>query len=169
VHDGTYQLWESGAREIQQGPVTPALLWHVARVALAPEEAVDLLLGAPRPVPGLTIGASGWAASRFEIERLTDDGELAERIRFDGAGRLRGFERFDLRGDLVWGATFDDHRPLMGGDGAMQSFAHEVRLRFPAEGARVDVEFEQVQLDPELAPGLFELGRRSRADGAASH
>ncbi len=159
VHDGVYQLWESGASAIQQGRVTPALLWRVARVALAPDEAVDLLLGAPRLDPTLVIGRSGWGPLLFDVDRVDAAGALRERVGFDAEGRLRGFERFDPTGALVWSATFDDHRPLMGGDGAMQSFAHVVRLRFPAEGARVDVEYKSVQLDPELAPSLFRLGQ----------
>ena len=166
VHDGVYQLWESGASDIQEGPVTPALLWRIARVALAPEEAVDLLLGAPRPDPTLALGRAGWGPARFDVERVDAGGALRERVSFDAEGRLRGFERFDPTGALVWSATFDDHRPLMGGDGAMQSFAHVVQLRFPSEGARVDVEYRNVQLDPELAPSLFRLGAGPRPGDA---
>jgi len=168
VRDGVYQLWESGSPEIQQGPVTPNLLWRIARVALAPEEAVDLLLGTPRPAPGLAVGAARWWKSRFDVERVDAEGALFERASFDAEGRLRGFERFGATGELVWSATFDEHRPLMGGDGAMQSFAHSVKLRFPAEGAEVDVEFDDVQLDPELAPSLFELAPASRRRAGAA-
>lgn len=167
VHDGVYQLWESGERDIQEGFVTPALLWHVARVALEPEEAVDLLLGAPRPAPGLRVASARWGAELFDVERVDASGALRERVSFDGYGRLRRFERFDPDGELVWSAAFDDHRPLMGGDGAMESFAHDVRLRFPAEQARVDVEYESVQLDPELAPALFRLGGAPDGGGTA--
>jgi hypothetical protein len=166
VRDGRYQLWESGAPAIQQGPVTPSLLWRVARVALTPEEAVDLLLGVPRPMPWLSLGASGWVGETFDVERGDDEGRLFERLRFDAEGRLRGFERFDGAGSLVWSARFDDHRPLMGGNGAMQSFAHTVELRFPVERAVVEVEYRDVELDPTLSSGLFELGGARRADAA---
>jgi len=168
VRDGHYQLWESGTKEVQQGRVTSALLWRVARVALTPEEAVDLMLGSPGLVPWLDLGPARWQGDRFVVERLGGGGILVERLRFDADGRLRGFERFASTGELVWSATFDDHRPLMGGDGAMRSFAHTVRLRFPLEEARVDVEYGEVQLDPELSPSLFELApARRREDGAA--
>lgn len=162
VREGTYQLWESGAPRVQEGAVTPSLLWRVARVALAPEEAVDLLLGTPRPIGWLEPGPARWIGDRFDVERVDAEGRLFERVSFDAEQRLRGFERFDGAGHLVWSARFDDHRPLMGGSGAMQSFAHAVELRFPFERAVVDVDFKDVELDPELPPGLFELGASSR-------
>lgn len=162
VNDGTYALWQSGEREIERGEVTPELLWQVARVALTPGEAVDLLLGTPRLLPWATTGASRWVGARFEVDRVDGEGVRVERLRFDAEGRLRGFERLDREGALVWSATFDEHRALLGGDGALHAFAHAVRLGFPAEQAEVEVEFEDVQLDPELAPSLFELTPASR-------
>ena len=44
-----------------------------------------------------------------------------------------------------------------------RSFAHSVWLRFPAEQAEVEVDYKDVQLDPELAPALFELPQNREA------
>lgn len=169
VRDGRYQLWESGARDLEEGPVTIDLLWRVARVALAPEDAIALLLGAPRPLGWLEAGPARWDGPLFDVDLLDDGRGVRERLSFDALGRLRRFERFDAVGALVWSAAFDDHRPLEGGDGEVHAFAHEVRLYFPREDARVEIAFDDVELDGELSPGLFELVRtrdRASLDGA---
>jgi len=164
VRDGRYQLWESGARDFEEGPVTVDLLWRVARVALAPEDAIALLLGAPTPLGWLEPGPARWDGPLFDVDFVDGDRGLRERLGFDELGRLRRFERFDGRGELVWSAAFDDHRPLAGGDGAVHAFAHDVKLYFPREEARVEIEFDDVELDGDLAPTLFELVRaRDRA------
>ena len=50
--------------------VSAGLLWRVARVDLAPEEAVDLILGVPRPKRGLSPGAARDAisSSRWHLQ-----------------------------------------------------------------------------------------------------
>lgn len=165
VRDGRYQLWESGARDFEEGPVTSGLLWRVARVALDPQDAIALLLGAPAPLAWLEPGPARWDGLLFDVDFLDEQRELRERLSFDQAGRLRRFERFNPIGELVWSAAFDDHRDLEGGDGAMHAFAHEVKLYFPREGAEVEIEFDDVELDGDLAPALFELRRaHARAD-----
>jgi hypothetical protein len=66
-----YDLYRSESGAVESGEIRPSVLWEVAGVPLTPEEAVAVLLGAPRlePSGGEIAGAveRSDAAVRFEI------------------------------------------------------------------------------------------------------
>lgn len=169
VTDGAvYQLYTSGETELEEGVVSSDLLWRVARVDLAPDEAVDLLLGAPRLEPGLvpapaTLHEDGTIA----FERRNERGVPRERLRFDGAGRVRSIERLDEGGELVWQGSFDDYRDVESPDGGMIPFAYDVSLHFPRVQADARLRFKRVSLVGELDDALFELRLPERDDTPA--
>jgi hypothetical protein len=141
----------SGARDA--GPVDDALLWRTARIDLTPSDAVALLLGLPRLDPGARVVE----ARRFRdggVGVATRDGGIG-RTRWhewDAAGRLRSAALREHDGRPVWVARFSDWRSL--GD---EPFAHDVELDFPRVQAEARVRFQAVELDPELAAGVFVL------------
>jgi hypothetical protein len=159
VTDGDfYQLYTAGESELEEGVVSKDLLWRVARVDLAPSEAVDLLLGTPKPAPGLLLGPA----------RIHDDGAISfaqvdadraprQRFRFDAAGRVRLVEILDRFGGLVRRETFDDYRSLTGPDGEVREFAFDISLDFPRVDAKAKLEFKSVELSGGLDDALFEL------------
>jgi len=58
VTDGeVFGFYDASTGEILRGAVSPDLLWDLARIDLAPAEAVGLLLGAPAPGAGLARAA----------------------------------------------------------------------------------------------------------------
>ncbi len=150
-----FQLWEPGAAEVQEGPVTASLLWQVARVDLEPEEVVGVLLGAPWPED-----------ARLEAARERSDGTLLLAYRHAyGAGR-RIFEfappayltRVRERADdesLVWEVAYDDYRPI-----GERAFAHAIAIEFPRVEARADFQFDRAELNRQLPASAFELKRR---------
>ena len=156
----TYQSFDTKRGSIETGDVTPDLLWRIARVALRPREAVDLLLGAPLPSAGALLtgaysGPDGFVSLEFRDER----GVLRERFGFDVDGHLSQFVRFTEDGRVAWEANFADYRDVSG-----SPFAFEVRLNFPEVDARASLRFDHAALDPDLADELFTLRMSGRAD-----
>jgi hypothetical protein len=166
VTDGAlYQLYTAGESELEEGVVSSDLLWRVARVDLAPDEAVDLLLGAPRLTPRLRLGvATLYEDGGIAFERRDEHGAVRERLRFDAAGRVRGIERLDDGGELVWQGSFDDYRDVAGPEGGAIPFAFDVALHFPRVQADARLKFKKVSLLNELDEALFELRLARRAD-----
>ncbi len=158
----TFQFLEAGSPVVEMGLVTPDLLWHVARIDLVPEDAVGLLLGAPRLANDRRAAAAHQMRDGEVRVRLDDDrGRTRERLAFDPAGRLVGVEAWDPVGDIAYEARFDDFEDRDG-----EAFANRVELEFPRTGARATVQFRGVELNPELDPGLFFLERPERVSSA---
>ncbi len=173
----TYQVFDARSRDLEDGVVDPHLLWRVARVDLAPAEAVDLMLGGPRPDPSLREGeAREHANGDVAVTRIDGDGLAREAYRFDAAGRVVEATLFDATGALVWRAAFDDYRAIASPDGGEVAFAHDVRLEFPRVDARARLVFKTVVLADDLPDALFALelpGRSGRASygpgGSVAH
>lgn len=154
-----YRFVEAGAGEAVVGPVTSDLLWQVARVDLAPGEAVRLLLGAARPGDALEPAAASVDASGAVTVSLDDRrGRRRQRFVFGPDGRLRLQENWNEAGEPTWDARFGDYRALEGGP-----FAGSLELHFARAGARARVEFRSFEINPELPAGVFSLEAPQRA------
>ena len=162
-----YQLYESGASELREGILSPDLLWRVARVDLAPEEAVNLLLGMPRPLPGLAV-AGAWSRGDGDLgfTRVDGSGQVRERYVFDAQGRLAELERLDRAGARIWSARFRDYRPVSSPESLPGEFAFQVLLDFPRVDGRAKLDFQQVDLVAELPDDLFRLQLHGRGADA---
>jgi hypothetical protein len=150
---GQYQLYDVGSGGFEQGPLTPALLWRVARVELRAEQAVELLLGAPGRGPGSAVaGARELDDGSIAVELKAGQGVPRQRFRFDADGRLRHVSQLGESGQPLWEAGFDDYRELAGAP-----FAFRVELWFPDLEARAVFTFKSVELDPALPEDVFSL------------
>jgi len=148
-----YQLYDVGSRVFEQGPLTPALLWRVARVELDAEQAVELLLGAPGRWPGAVVEWTRELEDGSIAIALADgEGNTRQRFRFDAEGRLRHMSQFGETGEQLWQAAFDDHRSLAG-----ESFAFRVELDFPRLEAHAIFSFKSAELNPDLPEDVFSL------------
>lgn len=153
TNGATYQTFDASRGSVESGAVTPDLLWRVARVALQPREAVDLLLGAPLPsAEAFFAGAYSEPGGGVSLDFRDRQGVLRERFGFDLEGQLRQFVRFAENGSVAWEARFDDYRDVSG-----SPFAFELRLNFPELDARASLRFDHAALEPELGDELFAL------------
>ncbi len=154
VTDGTdFDLFRVGDGERRTGPVYENLLWEVAGIALTPEEAVHLLLGAPPPARDLVLTAAAQLPDGgVRLELAGASGVVSEHYEFDPQGRLRRAVRRVGPGGIGWDAAFDGYADVEGG-----SFPHEISLRFPSLERRAEVRFRNVELNPELPPDAFVL------------
>lgn len=154
VTDGsTYQSFEASRGAIESGLVTDDLLWRVARVDLQPAEAVELLLGAPRPSEGATISAAyATGDGGISLDLRDGAGRLRERVDFDARGQLADFIRYDAAERVAWQASFRDYRGR-----AEDVYAFDLRLRFPGVGAEARLAFDDATLHADLSDELFRL------------
>jgi hypothetical protein len=154
--DGSeYQFLDNSTLALQEGRVTPDLLWRVARIDLSAVEVVEIVLGAPLPAAGLSRGPA-WQGpeGQIAIDFRDDDGRTRQRFQFDPEGRLEQIRSVDAAGESIWTVDYGDYRPVGAGAGA---FAHQIELSFPRVEARSKFSFTAVELNPELSDTLFRL------------
>lgn len=148
-----YRLFRAEDRSLTGGPVHAALLWEVAGLAVTPEQAVRLLLGAPAlPAKVRLVSGTQFADGRVELTLRGQEAAESVRVAFDAAGRLVAWTLFGLDDEPLQEARWSDHR-LLGGD----DFPYQLELEEHSTGARAQVRFHTVELNPVLAPELFEL------------
>ena len=162
--DGSqYDLYRAERPGIESGEVHPGILWEVAGLALTPEEAVQLALGAPL-APAETPSIAGSAAlpeGGVRVELGYRAGDLRRTLEFDAGAALRRYAVFDPAGALVLEARYGDYRDVGG-----SRFAHEIAVELPAAASRAEIRFQWVELNPELPDELFRLPTRSPVSGA---
>jgi hypothetical protein len=153
VIDGErFELFRVDDRSFETGEVHPDLLWQQAHIALTPDEAVELLLGAPQADPSLVpVVALGSADGSIRIDLADADGSVRRRMGFDAEGRLRWTEV--VRNDEIeWRATFDRYELV--GD---TPFAHAISLDVAAGNTHAEISLRDVELNPQLSPEIFRL------------
>jgi hypothetical protein len=151
-----FEVLRMGDRSYDTGEVHPELLWREAHLALTPQEAVELLLGGPtfdlELEPMRAVGNVGDDGEWVRMDLVDADHRVLRRIAFDAAARLREFEVWNDDGAVRWRAQFDDYAAV---DGV--SFAHSIVLDVAAGAAHVEISLRDVELNPELPPGVFRL------------
>jgi hypothetical protein len=148
-----FEIFRSGDRSYETGMVHPALLWQETHLALTPEEAVEVLLGAPAPGAGLVpAGAVDVGEGLIRMDLVDAERRVRRRAAFDTAARLREFEVVGDDGAVLWRARFDDYAAV---DGV--PFAHAIVLDVTAGVTHVEISLRDVELNPELPPDIFRL------------
>jgi hypothetical protein len=152
--DGTrYELYRAEGPVTEEGAVHAGVLEEVAGLPLTPEAAVRLLLAAPLApdTPAESVQQDALGALRLRWPDQT--------LEFDGAGRLAAlaFHPGEHGERAVLYARWSDWRALDTG-----AFPHRLELELPEAKTRWQLEYRQVELDPELDPALFRLGLGTR-------
>jgi hypothetical protein len=148
-----FELFRSADLSFEEGPLRPEILWEEARIALRPEEAIGLLLGAPLPEPGLVpVRAEGSEDGSVRVSLAAPGGEERRRLGFDAEGRLLRVEVLAEDGGVLWIAGFGRYAPVGG-----VPFAHAISL-YVAEGdTRAEIRLRDVELNPALPAGIFSI------------
>jgi hypothetical protein len=154
VTDGVgFEVYRAEDQSYEAGEVDERLLWNEAGIDLSPEEAVAVLLGVPisEPLPA-PANAVRDGDGRIRIDLADAQGSVVQRATFDPTGRLRAFEVLDNSGAVLWAAQFGEYRDVGG-----SAFAHSIGLDVRSGNTRAEISFRNVELNPELPPGLFRL------------
>jgi hypothetical protein len=148
-----YDFFRAEDRSFESGPVYDALLWEVARLALTPEEVVDLILGPAQLAVALSVAAAFDAGDgRVRIALADRGGSVRRLVDFDADGRLRWLQERRRDGAVAWEAAFDDYAAV---DGA--AVAHSLAIRLRGGRTRALLSLKGVELNPELSPDIFRL------------
>ena len=154
IDDERYELLRADDGSYQTGDVHARLLRETAGIDLPPKEAIALLLGAPALEASLApLAAYADPAGDVRIELGGAGGRLLRRARFDALGRLVQLERHDAAGGRLWVADYGDFADVGGVD-----FPHRLTL-VTRDETRAEIEFRDVELNPELSSDLFRLRR----------
>jgi hypothetical protein len=148
-----FELFRSADLSFEEGPLRPEILWEEVRIALSPEEAIGLLLGAPLPEPGLVpVRAEGSEDGSVRVSLAAAGGAERRRLGFDAQGRLLRIEVLAEEGDVEWVAGFGDYAPVAG-----VPFAHVITLYVAKGDTRAEIRLRDVELNPTLPVGIFSI------------
>jgi hypothetical protein len=186
VSDGeSYGFYDASSGEMEAGPLTDGLLWELAKVDVGVPEAVELLLGAPRPHPfgaraavwqedsdrlGIAFTSTparrraaacveapdrGWREAACFGERAALEAG-GDAFVFDRDGRLIELRAFLSDGVLRYRARFEQYAALGAGD-ATTDFPRVVTIESPEVGSQARFAWKRVVLGGEVADRLFRL------------
>jgi hypothetical protein len=158
-----FEVYRTGDRTYDSGPVRDDLLWREAYIALSPREAVALLLGDPIPHADLVPRAAEAVGSdRIRMDLWGGDPPRLHRVAFDDEARLREYARLSADGGVLWQARFDGYEDVAGAP-----VAHHIELDVGTGGTHVEISLRDVELDPTLDPAIFRLRASARGPGPA--
>jgi hypothetical protein len=149
-----YDLYRAERPGIETGDVHPGILYEVAGLALTPEEAVQLALGAPL-APGEEGAAAGAAAlpdGGVRVELRAREGDPRRTLDFAPGGELARYAVHGADGALLFDARYGDYRDVAG-----TPFAHAVEVDLPPTESHAEIRFQWVELNPPLSDDLFRL------------
>jgi hypothetical protein len=195
VSDGEhYGFYDASTGRMEEGLLTPTLLWELAQVDVEVAEAVGILLGSPRPRAG-SARAAVWLEAEDRIgvafaksrralrpdcpadpERgwrdaacFAEAADLAgggDAFVFDLAGRLVELRAYDADGLLRYRARFEDYGGIGEGEGRVE-FPNLVTIDSPQMRSEARFAWNRVMLASGLSDRLFRLPeRRARRGGA---
>jgi hypothetical protein len=184
-----FGFFDASTGEISRGRVSPALLWELAKIDLTPEEAVGILLGAPRPSPGLARAgvwverngrmalAFAWppedspracrvdpTSGLFDRDCFVGEAALAgggEVFIFDAEGQLVELRSLEFEGVIRYRVVFERYEPLEGADGVF--FPMRITIRSPGVDSEARFDWKRIMLASELSDRLFRLPERRKS------
>ena len=155
VTDGvSYRLVRSDdPPSVERGPVDEALLAEIAGIAFSPQLAVRVLLAAPAESGERVVGGAALSDGGVRAIVTSGAGPWRESFDFDGEARLARWARLGADGEPLLEARWDDWRPV-----GASLFPHALELTDHATGAHARLAWSRLELDPPLAPALFDVG-----------
>jgi hypothetical protein len=190
VKGGEFGFFDASTGQVSHGRVTSSLLWDLAKIDLEIPEVVELLLGVPRPSPGLS-RASNWLEVDGRIvlvfawtdrERpavCADAGDLkffdpgcfvstdtlalgGELFYFDVAGRLVELRSLDSGGVIRYRVTFEDYQAVANGDSNFE-FPNRTTIHSPGANSVARFDWKRVMFAEQLSDRFFEIRRRDES------
>lgn len=196
VSDGErYGFYDASTGKMEEGPLTPTLLWELAQVDVEVAEAVGILLGSPQPTAG-SARAAVWLEAEDRLGVAFAKGRRALRpdcpadpergwrdaacfaeaadlagggdaFVFDLAGRLVELRAYEADGVLRYRARFEDYGGIGEGAGRIE-FPNLVTIDSPEMRSEARFAWNRVMLASGLSDRLFRLPERRAGRGGGA-
>jgi len=154
---GQVAVFDPGKNTLMQGPANESTLQRYARIPMAPDAAVRLML-ALAPDSAMLAFAPNSMTEKGDGKVLTyhQPGGVVDELGFTGEGNLEMVRETLADGRIGYEVHYSDYRKL--DDGFI--FPQEVEASFPKTGAMVKFHYESPSLNKDVPDAAFVLAPR---------
>jgi hypothetical protein len=152
---GQVAIFDPSKNTLMQGPATAALLDRYARIPMAPEAAVRLLMGLAPNSAMLAFSPNGYGQLQDHASYVVyrEPSGVSDYLTFDTAGNLAMLRQTTARGREGYEVHYSDYRDI----GGAIMFPFQVAASFPSTGASVKFRYEKPVIDGDIPDSTFVL------------
>lgn len=149
--NGRFTAYARREETMYRGEASPENMWSYARIGLPVIDLVDLILGTP-PRRTADWGQVSWDPERGWVEYTQEFSNGSEQVVWFLGDLPAAAEFRDPYGEVQWHATFGGYETH---DGVL--IATRIRLEVPARDRSVEIELNDVDVNPTLDASLFSI------------
>lgn len=149
--DGRFTAYARREDTVYRGEASPENMWSYARIGLPVVDLVDIILGTP-PRRTADWAEVSWDRERGWIELTQEFADGSEQVVWFLGSLPAAAEHRDPFGEVEWHATFSAYRR----HGPVPIATH-IRLEVPSRDRSVEIELEDVDVNPALEVSTFQL------------
>jgi len=149
--NGRFTAYAMREKTVYRGEASPENMWSYARIGLPVVDLVDIMLGTP-PQRSADWSQVAWDPERGWIELTQEFSNGAEQVVWFLGSLPAAAEFRDPFGEVQWHATFSSYQEH---DGV--PIATRIRLEVPARDRSVEIELNDVDVNPTLDDSTFAL------------
>jgi outer membrane lipoprotein-sorting protein len=154
---GQVAIFDPSKNTLIQGPATAALLDRYARIPMAPQDAVRMLMSLTPDTAMLAFAPNqyGMTAENTPYLLYREPNGVTDYLTFDANDNLASLRQTLASGRETYEVHYSDYRAT--GPGGAIMFPYQVAASFPTTGASVKFRYEQPILDGDIDDSTFTL------------
>ena len=154
---GQVAIFDPAKNTLMQGRASAAVLDRYARIPMAPQDAVRLLMSLAPDSAMLAFAPSqyGLTADNTPYLLYREPNGVTDYLTFDASDNLTSLRQTLANGRESYEVKYNDYRAS--GPGGTIMFPWEVAASFPGTGASVKFHYEQPILDGDIDDSIFTL------------
>lgn len=149
--NGRFTAYARREGTIYRGEASPENMWSYARIGLPVVDLVDIMLGTP-PRRAADWAQVTWDQERGWIELTQEFADGSEQVIWFLGSLPTATEYRDTFGEVEWHATFSGYQ-----DHDSLPIATHIRLEVPSRDRSVEIELDDVDVNPTLEASTFSL------------
>jgi outer membrane lipoprotein-sorting protein len=154
---GQIAIFDPSKNTLMQGPATAEALDRYARIPMAPQDAVRMLMGLTPDTAMLAFAPDqyGMTAENTPYLLYREPNGVTDYLTFDANDNLASLRQTLASGRESYEVNYSDYRAT--GPGSTIMFPYQVAASFPGTGASVKFRYEQPILDEDIDDSTFTL------------
>jgi outer membrane lipoprotein-sorting protein len=154
---GQVAIFNPSKNTLMQGPATAAVLDRYARIPMAPQDAVRMLMSLTPDSAMLAFAPNQYGTTDVNTHYLLyrEPNGVTDYLTFDVNNNLVSLRQTLASGRESYEVHYSDYRAS--GPGSMIMFPYQVAASFPGTGASVKFRYEQPILDGDINDSTFTL------------